>query len=64
MIDINKEVPLFASRLNSMGSRRDHWTVDNSVLDWIARKGLLKGSTLLISTAHNIDYIIHVRKIL
>ncbi len=47
MIDKNKEVPLFASRLNSMGSRRDLWTGDNSVLDWIARQGTIEGLDLV-----------------
>ena len=47
MIDKNKEVPLFASRLNSMGSRSDLWTGDNSVLDWIARQGTIEGLDLV-----------------
>ena len=47
MIDKNKEVPLFDSRLNSMGSRRDLWTGDNSVLDWIARQGAIEGLDLV-----------------
>ncbi len=47
MIDINKEVPLFASRLNSMGLRRDLWTGDNSVLDRIARQGTIEGLDLV-----------------
>ena len=47
MIDQNNEVPLFASRLNSMSSRRDLWTGDNSVLDWIARQGTIEGLNLV-----------------
>ena len=47
MIDQNNEVPLFASRLNSMSSRRDLWTGDNSVLDWIARQGAIEGLNLV-----------------
>ena len=47
MIYINKEVPLFASRLNSMGSRMELWTWDNSVLDWIARQGTIEGLDLV-----------------
>ena len=47
MIDQNKEVPLFASRLNSMGARRDLWAGDNSVLDWIARQGTIEGLDLV-----------------
>ena len=47
MIDKNKEVPLFASRLNSMGLRMELWTGDNSVLDWIARQGTIEGLDLV-----------------
>mgnify|MGYP000001956322 FL=1 len=47
MIDHNKEMPLFASRLNSMSSRRDLWTGDNSVLDWITRQGTIEGLNLV-----------------
>ena len=47
MIDQNNEVLLFASRLNSMSSRRDLWTGDNTVLDWIARQGTIEGLNLV-----------------
>ena len=47
MIYQNKVEPLFASRLNSMGARRDLWTGDNSVLDWIARQGTIEGLDLV-----------------
>ena len=38
---------LFASRLNSMGARRDLWVGDHSTLDWIARQGTIKGLDLV-----------------
>ena len=47
MFSENLKKPLFASRLNSMGARRDLWSGDNDVLDWIARQGTIKGLDLI-----------------
>ena len=38
---------LFASRLNSMGARRDLWDGNHSTLDWVARHGTIKGLDLV-----------------
>jgi Predicted sugar isomerase len=42
-----KNVPYFASRLNSMGERLDLWSGENNVLGWIARQGEIKGLNLV-----------------
>ena len=42
-----KNVPRFASRLNSMGARLDLWKGENNVLGWIARQGTIKGLKLV-----------------
>ena len=47
MVFNNLKEPLFASRLNSMGARRDLWSGTNDVLGWIARQGTIKGLDLI-----------------
>jgi len=42
-----KNVPCFASRLNSMKERLDLWSGENNVLGWIARQGEIKGLKLV-----------------
>ena len=42
-----KNVPYFASRLNSMGERLDLWSGENNVLGWIARQGTVQGLMLV-----------------
>jgi len=42
-----KNVPSFASRLNSMKERLDLWHGENNILGWISRQGKIRGLNLV-----------------